>query len=239
MESDGQEIKLHRALRLAHTSHRRFQTLAMTIRCWEDVERIVAAQGMEVREAERQEPREASIRVWIDAEPRRPRSRAVWPPPRYRVEDGSTNAVIVCDRPRWWVVDRNLGTLRSSWEDAEPGVKGPDEVADPWFHFSNVSWLKRWSGVAVRGTTEVAGRAAVLVAAREAMFDIAPGSDRNHFALDLERGVLLRGECFLDEVPLAVEEVVEITFDEPLPPGLFDEPELQTASVNGCGPGAE
>jgi hypothetical protein len=112
-----------------------------------------------------------------------------------------------------------------SWEQADPGVR-PDDIVDPWFHFPDVSWLKRWPGVAVRGTTQVAGRTAVVVAMREALFDIAPGSDRNVLALDLERGVLLRAECFLGDVPLAVEEVVEVTFDEPLRSELFAEPSL-------------
>ena len=132
--------------------------------------------------------------------------------------------MIVSDLPRWWVIDRQDGTVRS-WEHPEPGVSGPHDIADPWLHFPDVSWLKRWPGVAVRGTTEVVGRAAVVIAMREAMFDIAPGSDRNVMALDLERGVLLRAECFLGDVPLAVEEVLDIAFDAALAPDLFAEPE--------------
>ncbi len=221
MAADGRAIKLHRALRLAHTSRRRFRTLELTIRSWEDVERIVEAQGMELRDDERQEPHVTTIRMWIDQGPAGPSSRAPWPPRRYRVEDRFTT--LVSDLPRWWVVNSHDGTVRS-WEDAEPGVNGPDDIADPWFHFPDVSWLKRWPGIAVRGTAEVVGRPAVVVAARHTMFDIAPGSDRNLLALDLERGVLLRAECFLRDVPLAVEEVTEVTFDEPLRAGLFDEP---------------
>jgi hypothetical protein len=217
------EIRLHRALRLAHTSHRRFDTLQMTIRCWEDAARICDAQGIELADDERPEPREWLVRVWVDARRPRASTRATWPPRRYRVED--VGWLTVCDLPRWWVVDRNSGVVRS-WLELGPRLNRPDDVADPWFHFADVRWLKRWRGTAVRGTTEVAGRPAVVVAARETMFDIAPGSDRKLHAIDLERGVLLRAECFLGDALLAVEEVVEIAFDEDLAAGLFDEPGL-------------
>lgn len=226
MTPAGREVKLHRALRLAHTSHRRFTTLEMTIRSWVDVERLVAAQEADRGDAELQEPRESSIRVWVDAGSGAAGSRAAWPPRRYRVEEAELQLLSVSDLPRWWVVNGHQRTVRS-WEDGEPGVNGPNDIADPWFHFTDVRWLKRWRGVAVRGTTEVAGRPAVVVAAREALFDFAPGCDRMLLALDLERGVLLRGECFLGDVLLAVEEVVEISFDQPLRAGLFEQPELE------------
>jgi hypothetical protein len=216
------EVKLHRVLRLAHTSHRRFTTLEMTIRLWEDVERIIEAQGVDRGDAEVQEPHESLIRLWIDRGASGAGGRAVWPPRRYRVEE--LNVVMVSDWPRWRVVDRDQGTVRS-WEDAEPRVSGADDIADPWFHFPDVSWLKRWRGVAVRGRTEVAGRSAVVVAARNTMLDIIPGSDRMLLALDVERGVLLRAECFLGDVLLGVEEVVEIAFDQPMRAGLFEDAE--------------
>jgi hypothetical protein len=225
--SRNQEVQLHRVLRLAHTSHRRFATLEMTIRGWEDVERIIEAQEVDRDGAEVQEPRESLIRMWIDRGSSGVGGRAVWRPRRYRVEAG--DVVMVSDLPRWWVVDRSQGTVRS-WEQAAPGVSGADDIADPWFHFPDVSWLKRWRGVAVRGMTEVVGRPAVLVAARNTMIDIIPGSDRMLLALDLERGVLLRAECFLGDALLGVEEVVEIAFDRPLSDDLFEQPGLQEPS---------
>lgn len=199
----------------------------MTIRGWDDVERIIEAQEVDRDGAEVQEPRESLIRMWIDCGSSGAGGRAVWRPRRYRVEAG--DVVMVSDLPRWWVVDRDQATVRS-WEEAAPGVSGADDVADPWFHLPDVSWLKRWRGVAVRGRTEVAGRPAVLVAARNTMLDIIPGSDRMMLALDLERGVLLRAECFLRDVLLGVEEVVEIAFDRPLSDDLFEQPGLQKPS---------
>ena len=196
----------------------------MTIGCFgRTSSRFSKPRGSRSRKASGMEPSETLIRLWIEQGPPGARSQEVWPPRRYRVEDGAR--VIVSDLPHWWVINRNDGTVRS-WEHPQPGVTGPDDVADPWFHFPDVSWLKRWPGVAVRGTTEVVGRAAVV--------SCDAGGDVRHCprqrpqragARSQSRGVLLRAECFLGDVPLAVEEVVEVTFDAALPSGLFEAPE--------------
>jgi hypothetical protein len=136
--------------------------------------------------------------------------------------------VIVSDLPRWWVVDGHQGTLRS-WEDAEPRVNGAGDIADTQLHFPDVSWLN--AGAAWRCAARLRSRGARRLSSRPATrCSTSPGSDLMLLALDLERGVLLRAECFLRDVLLAVEEVVEVAFDQPLRTGLLEQPRLEQPS---------
>jgi hypothetical protein len=132
-----------------------------------------------------------------------------------------------------------LDSTVQSWEDAASDTVGPEDIVDPWFHFSDMSWLHRGrrGEIRLRGATEVAGREAFVLSVRGSAdrrdrtmwkrFDILPESDRYLLALDRQRGVLLRAESYLDSELLAVEEVTEIEFDVPLAPEIFGEPRLE------------
>lgn len=69
----------------------------------------------------------------------------------------------------------------------------------------------------------VAGRSGIAVEVDESAHEVLlPGSDRAVAVVDLERGTLLRCEAWFADELLLVEEMVEIVFDEPLDPSLFE-----------------
>lgn len=72
------------------------------------------------------------------------------------------------------------------------------------------------------GEREVAGRAGIAVQADEAAGFLLPYSNRCVAVVDRERGLVLSAEAWLDDELLMIEELVEIAFDEPLDPGLFE-----------------
>ena len=226
------ELTRQRALRLAHQSARRFRTLRMSIREWADVEKIMRLQGHPWHEP--LEPDDSRLDLWIDADRIR---GGFWrtPPPRWRVETAVQTAVR--NGSHWWLLNRADATVQS-WKDAPEDAADLEDVYDPWFHFSDMSWLDRGrrGEIRLRGATAVAGREAFVLTLRGSAhardrsmyrrFDILPECDRYVVSLDRERGVLLRAECYLGSDLLTVEEVTELEFDAPLAPSLFDEPRL-------------
>jgi hypothetical protein len=60
------------------------------------------------------------------------------------------------------------------------------------------------------------------VQADEAAGFLLPYSNRCVAVVDRERGLVLSAEAWLDDELLMIEELVEIAFDEPLDPGLFE-----------------
>ena len=74
------------------------------------------------------------------------------------------------------------------------------------------------------------GVALDVVPERQTWFWLLPGSDRDRYVIDAERGVLLRAECFHHDQLLAVEEVIDIRFDTDLPDQLFARPDHRHGS---------
>ena len=117
---------------------------------------------------------------------------------------------------RWWIAQPGGGAVAAG------------ELTDhsfAYWHFADMSWLTR-RGVRVLGEARVAGRDGVeLHVRRDAhSFDVLSGSDWYRYVVDTERGVLLRVESFFRGERIAVEEAVEVAFDEELPAELFEEP---------------
>jgi hypothetical protein len=92
------------------------------------------------------------------------------------------------------------------------------------------------------GTTEAAGRAALLVRATPrpepeptgiVLMQLGAGADVVELALDAERGALLRSEAFVDGEPFHRLEVTEIAFG-PIPPETFV-PELPAGAEKSAG----
>jgi hypothetical protein len=203
-------MRLHRAIRLAQTSRRRFRTLRVVICDWGHYRLIAEAQEHAWSgEAEEQGARE--VRLWIasDAPPR----ESYWnrAPSRVRFED--RDRIEVKNGGCWWITPP--GTAAGAFTDWSLA----------YWHFADMSWLTR-RGVRVVGEACVAGRAGVElhVERDKHSFDVLPGSDRYRYVIDAERGTLLRVESFFRGERIAVEEATEVAFDEELPDDLFEEP---------------
>jgi hypothetical protein len=81
-------------------------------------------------------------------------------------------------------------------------------------------WL---AGATAIGSREVAGRPGIVLELSPDEADsVLPGANRSQCVVDAERGVVLRCDAALDDELLTVEEVVEVAFDEPREPALFD-----------------
>ncbi|HTS74264.1 MAG TPA: hypothetical protein VMG74_11185 [Gaiellaceae bacterium] len=102
-----------------------------------------------------------------------------------------------------WVLQRNELEEAGNWPLFDP------------------SWLFSANPVPI-GEREVAGRAGIVVRADEAAGFLLPNSNRCVAVVDRERGLILSAEAWLDDELLMVEELVEIAFDEPLDPRLFE-----------------
>jgi hypothetical protein len=80
----------------------------------------------------------------------------------------------------------------------------------------------------ITGQTTMLGRAAVAVQARRRpgsrSHDFGPLADRLSLVVDRERGVLLRVAVTVEGHEIAVDEITEIVFDEPIPPETFRRP---------------
>jgi hypothetical protein len=80
-----------------------------------------------------------------------------------------------------------------------------------------------WLAGATAGSREVAGRPGIVLELSPDEADsVLPGANRSQCVVDAERGVVLRCDAALDDELLTVEEVVEVAFDEPREPALFD-----------------
>ena len=197
-------MKLHTVIRRAQTSSRRFRTLRLAIRDWSHTARVCRAQGIPY-DGDPAATGETVVRLWLE------------PPARRRVE--TTPWVAAADGARAWVLDRDSQSVSA----ADPA----DWHVEAFGHFADLRWLTR-RGVELVGPAEVAGRGGIELELdperASARFWLLPGTDRYRLVLDAERGTLLRAECFFEGELIAVEEAVEVAFDEELPDELFREP---------------
>lgn len=203
--------ELLRALRLAQTSTRRFRTLRATILDWADLGLIARANDLRHLSDEVQE-NTLTLRLILDMPPK----HALWrddEPCRAPIEDG--NRVFARDVSSWWRLDKESGELTRQGEF----------TGDFFFHLVDARWIRR-PGFSLRGRTQQHGRDAFALTApgHAGGFSIQPGADRCEYAIDAERGVLLRAESRFRRETLAVEEMLEVAFDEELPVELFEVP---------------
>ena len=155
------------------------------------------------------------LRVWLDGDRAREEREGPFAFPQLAVRDGR----------RWWQYSQEHGAVSNETEpDATAGVgEQALRLLDP----AHVLAALRLEQV---GETEIAGRAAVLVRGtprrpdREhafQLFHLGPGADEYVLGVDRERGVLLRIASLYGGEPLAETEVLEIAFDEDIPPETF------------------
>jgi hypothetical protein len=209
----------------------RFRTVRAVIRRWQDrnaIDRAVGSGSILGRLKARSAPAGPEPRVWET-------DLRVWMagPTRVRVEqtrrrDGVVeSALVVVDGDRWWHRD-----YQGHVEAAEPGKNargtGP-ALTDAERHFFPASLREYFVGLALEplGPVRTAGRECVRVRAVERpntfVWSHWPGfgADEYEFHADPERGVLLFAAGKFEGEVLETNEVVEVTFDEPLDPGLF------------------
>jgi hypothetical protein len=212
------QVRLHRVVRLAQTSVRRFRTARFTIRAWTDHRRVTEAQFGHAFTGE-PETGETFVKLWLAFESAR---RSIWAPTRLRFE--SEWKLAVKKDARWRVVDARSGSVVRTDDTAAPGDTIVEHV-DFYPHFPDAGWLQR-PGLALLGTDVVADRDAFVVSGNSRSSGILPGTDRYQYALDAdaERGVLLRVEGFFRGDLMAVEEAVDVGFDEDFPESLFEDP---------------
>ena len=80
----------------------------------------------------------------------------------------------------------------------------------------------------VTGTTVVAGRPGVRITGSPRELDpnvhtpvLPRGADLHELVVDMGFGVVLRRASFVDGAPFSVTEILEVRFDEPIPPETF------------------
>ncbi len=139
---------------------------------------------------------------------------------KYRAETEQQGhaSVTVSDGERIWHWSPGTGALV---HDAGNSSSGWEAILDP-------RELLAAGDLEPAGRREVIGRAALVVQGRVAAgepfrpFDgIRPGTTDFELLVDAERGVVLRVEARLDGRPFHVRELLEISFDEPLPEETF------------------
>ncbi len=213
-------------LELLHRAHRSFETVRYEAREWRHVRRTQEAYARALRQRgaytvtqQVQQPDdlpedwEVGIRGWL-ALPNRVREE--------RGEAGRTT-ISVGHGSRWWQVMPEWATSSDEGDGWATGRAGEcvRHVIDP-------SSLAVGLDLEPGSRAERAGREAINVTATPRPGPLGfehdvllTGADRHELAIDAERGVLLGATSFLDDEPASLFEVLEIAFDEPLDPALF------------------
>jgi hypothetical protein len=163
----------------------------------------------------------STTRFWLD------------PPARLREEtqrEGRPELehVVVRDGLRWWSYSPGWGAVSNTVADAENVSIGGGEqtgvLLDP------APWIA-WLSFEVVGEAAGPDRAALRVRAHPRPIQqrdsfwfesrLPPGADEYELLVDRDRGVVLRLAGLLDGTEFSVLELVEVAFDENLPPETF------------------
>ena len=211
-------------LELIHGSSESYRSVRATLRTWHDTDVMAEAWDREGEEEggdsvqafslivfddeddEDEQPQESITRIWF-VHPDRG---------RMEIETAHGTQTFVSDRGRTQTYAPGFGAIEQ--QGAHSAEAGPHQL-DARQYLAGVH-------LEVVGETTVAGRAAVRVrglARRGARHraGLDHGADEYELVVDAERGVLLRSEARSQGRPFAVTEVVDIAFDEPLPPETF------------------
>jgi outer membrane lipoprotein-sorting protein len=217
--------ELGEALRLMHGARGRFRTVRATIRerhdrelgsrAWERFRASAEGWGdfddpAEERAEELPRITDETVRLWVE------------PPDRVREE--TQGDIGVRDGRRWWHYDPEDG-LMSNEDDLSVGsgiAERRSVLLDPAGLLGALSFEPR-------GRTTVAGREAIVLRATPragiehefALHQLASGAEEYEFAVDVERGILLRAASLIEDEAFAVHEILEIVFDEEFPPDTF------------------
>jgi hypothetical protein len=192
----------------------RLQTLRGTIRDWTNF-RLATESAGRTWDDDLTETGGSIWRVWFEF----PTSvfDGVETPRRLRVErlrDGRLSHLAVRDGDRWWAWKN--GELAASHDGGDPAA-----LKDLWLHVVAPTWTFSQTVVESGARTWV-GRDAVELEDPAGTRFLGPHSDFARYLIDAERGVALRAEVFVGGASASVEEFLDLVFDEPLDPGLFD-----------------
>jgi outer membrane lipoprotein-sorting protein len=223
--------ELGEALRLMHGARDSFRTVRATIRerhdrdlgrrAWERFRASAEGWGddfedpAEERAEELPRVAEEIVRLWVEQ------------PDRVRTEaegDARTAEIGVSDGRRWWHYDPEDG-LTSNEDDlsVHSGIgERLNILLDPAGLLAALTFEPR-------GHTTVAHRDAILLRATpragvQHEFDLhqlALGADEYEFAVDVERGILLRAASLIEGEEFAVQEILDVAFDEEFSPDTF------------------
>jgi outer membrane lipoprotein-sorting protein len=223
--------ELGEALRLMHGARGRFRTVRATIRerhdrelgsrAWKRFRASAERWGDDFYDAanERAEdlPRvtEETVRLWVV------------PPDRVRQEtqgDARGAEIGVRDGRRWWHYDPEDG-LMSNEDDLSVG----SGIAEQRSVLLDPAGLLGALSFEPRGRTMVAGREVIVLRATPRagvdddfhLHQLALGADEYEFAVDVERGILLRAASLIEGEEFAVQEILDVAFDEEFSPDTF------------------
>lgn len=191
----------------------RMRTLRGTIRDWTNYR--LAAQSLGNQWGGSSAPETAVWRVWFEF----PASDFddLETPERVRIENlrgGSLRHLAVRNGERWWAWSR--GELTSSHEQGTPA-----DLNELWLHVIAPTWIFSPTVTEI-GSREWLGRTAIELRDPEGTSFLGPQADTAEYLVDAERGVMLRAEAFVGGESAAVEEFIDVAFDERFDPGLFD-----------------
>ncbi len=235
MPPTGDQVKLGALLELLHGTDERFSTVAAVYRTWRHEQRLHEAFIADVEEQKHSgaaitvasavrsgdpapSETEETVRIWREGQRVREERHGGRRDGYYGVADG----------PLWWFWDKRMGTMSNQSNPRVQGGVGQQLriMLDPVPLLGALRFR-------VTGTSEVAGRAAVIVHAtprprdpRDAGFGQELhklGTGAHHYQLDVdqERGVLLTVTAIRDEQPFHKITTLAIRFDEPIPAETF------------------
>jgi hypothetical protein len=170
---------------------------------------------------DRSEQEESLWRLWISL-PNTIRTE-------FPVGTGTVTAVL--EGSTWW----SISPMGARTNDGDSHVT---HGTGPGYPLTDPARIPMALDLVLRGTANVAGRDALLLAGTPAgtegidLLDRQPtedaldalggaGADQYELAVDIERGVVLRGEARLEGQPFHIIEFIEIAFDETLPADAF------------------
>jgi hypothetical protein len=210
-------------LEVVHGAHRSFTSVRLEAREWRQNHRLHAAYSRAAERAgavtyaldasEVPAETEVAVRAWFER------------PNRVREErdDADRAYVAVADGTRWWQRLPGWATTSDEGDGWVTGKVGHTirPLVDPWPLVAELE-------LAVAGAARVAGRDALVAAAKPREHPVgggsellAQGADRHELAFDRERGVLLRTCSFYEGRPFSSLELVEVAFDEALAGPVF------------------
>jgi hypothetical protein len=196
---------------LMQSATERYRTYRARIRDWSNYRLTLESLGQEWDGDE--EEGESEWRLWLEIdEPGAPILDD--PPSRFRVEHrrrGLLHRLVVRDGDDYW-----------RWADGELLSARPEAGLELFLHFPSpvIPWWEPDRDPEI-SDDEWLGRPAI----RARVFDdefLGPRSDHTDYLVDRERGVLLHAEALVRGRRAAVEESVEVAFDDELHPSLFD-----------------
>lgn len=223
-------------LELMHGARRRWSTVRLVLRRWNDTDlgRLAMERGAEkartqgagvsiLRVGARSESKkndpypetyESVSRMWLDP-----------PQHRFRVErsDPHGNSVFVQVGEHWWSYHPNMGAT-SNEGDTSIRAGGSEEVS-PLLDPALVVGILEFD---ITGEREHHGRSSIVVRAtsreveeRARFGHYMPDADEFELLVDAEVGVLLRIESFIDGQPFMILELTDVQFEEPFAEDLF------------------